>query len=120
MSGGGYAGDSFSLGVTWFKSDYDMDVRGSDRNYAANSTSLDYTIKGIQASAQYSLTSDLELALMYTRANNDNNDFAILNALTLGTTYNITQQFKLYANAGANNSDASHSVFTNTGVQYYF
>ncbi len=116
----GYEIDSLKVGATWFKNDNELNVKGDSATYVANSTSLDYTIKGWQASAKYNVTHNFELSTIYTRADNDLNDFVLLNALSFGTKYHFTPQFLLYANIGANNSDASHSTFTNTGLRFHF
>ncbi|VTQ54706.1 Uncharacterised protein [Campylobacter jejuni] len=116
----GYEMNSFKFGVTWFKADYELEVKGDSATYVDNNTSLEYAIKGWQSAVKYNITDSVELSAMYTRAENDFNDFVVLNALTFGTKYNITPQFIFYGNVGANNSDASHSAFTNTGLRFNF
>jgi hypothetical protein len=116
----GYKSDDLAIGVTYFDADYSLDVDGADSSHTAISDNLDYKLKGGQASISYKVTKDLELASVYSRAVNDDADFAILNALTFGVEYSMASEFMLYANLGANNSDASHNQFTNAGLRFSF
>lgn len=116
----GYKSDDIAIGVTYFGADYSLDVDGSDSSHAAIANSLDYKLKGGQASIAYKVTQDLELATVYSRAKNDDAGFAILNALTFGVEYSMAPEFMLYANLSSNNSDASHNQFTNAGLRFSF
>jgi predicted porin len=116
----GYSDGDFSIGGTYFNADYSLDVNGKDSEHVETSTSLDYSINGVQASVAYAFSSGLELSSVYSRSVNEQNNFSIVNALSFGLEQSLSKEFMIYANVGANNSDASHNQFTNAGLRFNF
>lgn len=116
--GASYQAGRIAVGGTVFHSRYRLKVSGQDVNRADSHSSLDFDLRGAQASVRYLVTDKLSLAALYSKSENRSNQFSIYNTSSISAVYNLTPQTLFYATVGRNNSDASHATIGNVGIRF--
>jgi predicted porin len=118
--GASYKIGRFSVGGTVFRGQYKLKVNGQDVNRADSRTTRDFDLRGGQASLRYLVSDKLSLAALYTKSENQSNDFSIYNTTSISAVYNLTPETLFYGTLGRNISDASHATIGNVGIRFGF
>lgn len=116
--GASYRAGRLSVGATVVHSQYKLKVSGQDVNRADTRSSLNFDLRGAQASVRYVVSDKLSLAALYSKSENRSNQFSIYNTSSISAVYNLTPQTLFYATVGRNNSDASHATIGNIGIRF--
>ena len=118
--GASYKAGRLAIGGTVFRGKYELKVHGQDANRAGTATNSDFDLRGAQASVRYQVNDKLSVAALYTKSENQTNDFSILNTNSVSVVYNLTPQALFYGTVGRNNSDGSRATIGNVGIRFGF
>lgn len=115
-----YSSNLFETAFIYMKSRNDLDVNGTELSGNNKSNLLSYDTQGYQYSILKNFNDKYQASFNYSYLENTNNDFNIINAMTIEGKYFIFNDSFIFVNVGSDNSDYSEAYAINSGMRLVF